>query len=79
MKTPDPDALRFAAEWLRQYEDTHDDLDTKRAVAVADWLEAQADAAELRRAARECGVPTRKLRQALAKQRRASSSRPAPP
>lgn len=70
MKTPDPDALRFAAEWLRQYDDTHDGGgDTSRAAAVADWLDAQANAAEFRSAAREHGVPVGKLRQAVAKQR----------
>lgn len=63
MKTPDPDALRFAAEWLRQYDDTHDGGDdTSRAAAVADWLDEQATAADFRSAAREHGVPVGKLR-----------------
>lgn len=59
MKTPDPDALRFAAEWLRQYDDTHDGGDdTRRAEAVAAWLDQQADAASFRAVAKEVGVPT---------------------
>jgi hypothetical protein len=66
MKTPNADALRFAAEWLRQYDDEHDGgADTERAASVADWLDAQADAADLRGAAREHGVPVAKLRRAL--------------
>lgn len=73
MKAPDSDALRFAAEWLRQYDDTHDGGgDTMRAAAVADWLDAQADAADLRAAARQHHVPVEKLRRAL--QRRDGSA-----
>lgn len=64
MKTPDSDALRFAAEWLRQYDDEHDGgSDTARAAAVADWLDAQAAAADIRSVARECGVPTKAVRE----------------
>lgn len=63
MKTPDPDALRFAAEWLRQYDDTHDGgADTRRAEAVAAWLDQQADAACFRAVAREVGVSTKAVR-----------------
>lgn len=63
MKTPEPDDLRFAAEWLRQYDDTHDGGEqTAIAAKVADWLDAQADAKELRSTAREHGVPAAKLR-----------------
>lgn len=66
MRTPEADDLRLAAEWLRQYDDEHDGgRDTKRTAVVADWLDAQAIAAELRRAARENGVPVEKLRQAF--------------
>lgn len=66
MKTPDADALRFAAEWLRQYDDTHDGgADTARAAGVAEWLDAQANAAELRATARFHGVPVGKLRRAI--------------
>jgi acetyl/propionyl-CoA carboxylase alpha subunit len=64
--TPSPDALRLAAEWLRQYDDTHDGGEqTAQAAAVADWLDAQADAKELRDAAREHGVPVAALRKRL--------------
>lgn len=63
MPAPTPDALRLAAEWLRQYDDEHDGgADTARCAAVADWLDAQANAAELRSVAREHGVSVGKLR-----------------
>lgn len=63
MKMPSPEALRFAAEWLRQYDDTHDGgHDTKRAECVAAWLDQQADAACFRAVAKEVGVSTRVVR-----------------
>lgn len=66
MKTPQEDDLRFAAEWLRQYDDEHDGgQDSLRATLVADWLDAQADAKALRDAAAEHGIPVGKLRSAL--------------
>lgn len=65
-RTPSADALRFAAEWLRHYEDEQDrGVDEARANAVADWLDDQAEASELRAAAREHGVPVARLRSAL--------------
>lgn len=65
--TPRGEDLRFAAEWLRQYDDSHDGGEqTAIAESIAEWLDAQADAQELRAAAREHGVPVRKLRSALA-------------
>jgi hypothetical protein len=68
MNTPPPDALRFAAEWLRQYDDSHNGgKQTATAQSVADWLDQQADAKELRDAAREHGVPVGGLRARLAK------------
>lgn len=64
MKTPSADALRFAAEWLRQYDDEHEGgADTARAADVADWLDAQAEAADIRSVARQCGVPTKAVRE----------------
>lgn len=66
-QTPDPDALRFAAAWLRYYEDEHDGGGQSAiAASIADWLDAQADAKELRDAAREHGVPVGRLRAKLA-------------
>lgn len=66
MKTPAADDLRFAAEWLRQYDDSHDGGEQSRtAERVAEWLDAQADAKELRAVAREHGVPTGGLRAKL--------------
>lgn len=64
--TPRSDDLRFAAEWLRQYDDSHDGGEQSAvAQAVAEWLDEQAYAQELRLAAREHGVPVATLRQAL--------------
>jgi hypothetical protein len=61
--TPGPDEMRFAAEWLRQYDDTHDGgKQTRIAAKVAEWLDAQADAKEIRDLARQHGVPAGKLR-----------------
>jgi uncharacterized protein (DUF111 family) len=67
MTTPDPEALRFAAEWLREYEGdcTDGNEDVKKAASVADWLNAQADAADLRAVAKEHGVPVAKLRRRM--------------
>lgn len=67
-RTPQSDDLRFAAEWLRQYDDSHDGGEQSAvAHAVAEWLDAQAQAQDLRIAAREHGVPVSGLRAALAK------------
>lgn len=62
MATPRPADLRLAAEWLRAYEDQED---TPRLDRVAGWLDEQADAQELRAAAREHGVSVQRLRTAL--------------
>lgn len=65
--TPGPDDLRFAAEWMRQYDDSHDGGEQSAiAVSVAKWLDAQAQAKELRDVAKEHGVPVGKLRKKLA-------------
>jgi rRNA-processing protein FCF1 len=65
-QTPNADALRFAAEWLRQYDDSHDGgQDMAIAEAVAEWLDDQANAKELRQVAREHRVPVGKLRERL--------------
>lgn len=67
-KAPDSNDLRFAAEWLREYEDSHEGgLDSLRAAKVADWLEARADAADIREVAREQRVPVAKVRAAVAR------------
>lgn len=66
--TPDPDDLRFAAEWLRAYDDEHDGGEQSAiAEKVAAWLDSQADAKELRDTAREHGVPVAGLRKYLAR------------
>lgn len=68
-RTPGPDDLRFAAEWLRQYDDSHDGGEQQAlAGKVASWLDAQADAKELRAAAREHGVPVKAIRRVLARE-----------
>ena len=67
-RAPSPDDLRFAAEWLRQCDDSHDGGgQAKTAEAVAEWLDQQAQAQELRDAAKDLGVPVSKVRAALAK------------
>lgn len=74
-QTPDPDALRFAAEWLRAYDDSHDGGEQSAiAESVAGWLDAQADAKELRDTAREHQVPVRKLRAKLASMAKAKAT-----
>ena len=66
MKTPEADDLRFAAEWLRVYDDTHDGGEQSEiAEHVAAWLDEQADAKEMRSAAREHGVPVRAVRERI--------------
>ena len=66
---PTADDLRFAAEWLRQYDDSHEGgAQSSVAERVASWLDGQAEAKELRELAREHGVPVKRLRAALAKQ-----------
>lgn len=63
MATPSTDDLRFAAEWLRQYDDTHDDGKlTAVAELVAAWLDEQANMKQLRDIAREHKLPVDKLR-----------------
>jgi hypothetical protein len=64
--TPKSDDLRFAAEWLRQYDDSHDGGEQSAiAEAVADWLDNQADAKDIRDAARAHKVPVAALRKEL--------------
>ena len=58
MKRPSPDALRNAAEWLRAY----DPAGVQGPAKVADWLDAQAHAADVRAAARRLGVPPSRVR-----------------
>lgn len=63
---PNADDLRFAAEWLRQYDDSHDGgQQSAIAEAVADWLDEQAAAKVLREVAKANGVPVGKLRAKL--------------
>ncbi len=61
MKRPAPDALRFAAEWLDEYEDPEGA--PPALVAVSAWLREQADDAErvalerkVRSALRQAGI-----------------------
>lgn len=66
-RRPGSDDIRFAAEWLRAYDDSHDGGEqTAIAEAVAEWLDAQAEAADMREVARKGGVPVRRLRAKLA-------------
>jgi hypothetical protein len=66
VKPPKADDSRFAAEWLRQYDDTHDGGEQiSIACDVARWLDAKADAQELRAVARQHSIPIAKLRAKL--------------
>lgn len=60
---PSPDDLRAAALWCEHHEGS--EADNAPFLRVARWLEAQADAKELREMAREHGVPVSRLRKAL--------------
>lgn len=61
------DNLRFAAEWLRQYDDSHDGGEqTRIAEKVAAWLDAQAEAKDSRDAARAHNIPVALLRRKVA-------------
>lgn len=63
MATPAVDDLRFAAEWLRQYDDEHDGgAQTRIAEVVAKWLDEQANMKQMRDVAREHKLPVDKLR-----------------
>lgn len=45
VKAPRTEDLRFAAEWMRQYDDEHEGgQQTLIAAKVAEWLDVQADA-----------------------------------
>lgn len=66
---PSVEALRAAALWCENYEGSSEDgdrSDCEPFQRVAAWLEQQADAKELRDAAREGGVPVGKLRARVA-------------
>jgi arsenate reductase-like glutaredoxin family protein len=68
---PSADDMRLAASWLDEYEDSPEGDACKR---VAEWLAEQADAKELRDAAREHGVPVKALRKKIAAQFSADSA-----
>lgn len=65
MSRPSADALRFAAEWLRAYDE--EAPEAVAAAEVAEWLDAQADAADVRNAARNHGVTVQQIRAAIAR------------
>lgn len=66
MRTPRPDALRLAADWLASYEGVEPGgADAVTMAEVAAWLLAQADAAELRAACKDAGVPVAQARKAI--------------
>lgn len=62
MKTPTPDQLHIAAQWLDIYEGAED---ATACQAVKSWLLEQAEAAELRKACREARVPVSRARAAI--------------
>ena len=59
---PSVDDMYIASQWLDVYEGAEDAEACHR---VAAWLKQQADAKELRKAARDAGVSTAKLRKAI--------------
>ncbi len=63
MRTPTPDQLRTAADWLEVNEGLEGEAERCKAVSV--WLNAQADAQEMRAECRKAGVPVAKLRARL--------------
>lgn len=66
MPMPGTDALDTAIMWLRV--NNGDSGESDHCNAVADWLEAQVLERQLRRAAREAGLPVAAIRQRLAAQ-----------
>lgn len=72
MTKPSPEDLRAAALWLDSNEGDADERDPL--LRVAHWLDAQAEAQELREAAREAGVPVAQLRKRLTAASPAKSS-----
>lgn len=64
-KTPTPDAMLTAADWLEVNEGEEGEMDECH--AVAKWLREQVDAKALRQVCREKGVPVARVRAALAR------------
>ena len=63
IKTPTPEILRFAADWLRRYDEKkHGYRKRNDAVVVASWLDDQADKKELHDMAVKCGLSVKKIR-----------------
>lgn len=62
MKTPSADDMHTAAQWLDIQEGAED---AEACLRVRAWLLQQADAAELRAACREAGVPVAQARKAV--------------
>lgn len=63
--TPSAEDMRLAALWLEHNDDEGAEGETCHRVAA--WLDAQAEAKEVREAAKKHGVPVGKLRAAIAK------------
>jgi phage/plasmid-associated DNA primase len=61
MKTPTPEDLTTAAEWLSYY-DENDGENSAACQRVAAWLVDQACAIELRALCRKAGVPVAQIR-----------------
>ncbi len=63
-KTPTYEDFAVAAEWLDINEGEEGEADSCK--KVADWLRDQADAADIRAAARKAGVPAKAVRERMA-------------
>lgn len=68
MRTPSPDQMRRAADWLRSYEDAPDEDTSNELEVVAAWLLSKASEKEIRDIARRGGVGVKLLRERLAAQ-----------
>lgn len=65
MRRPSSHDMELAASWLDMYEEHGGDLAADACVKVAKWLRDQADAQELRDAAKGAGVSMRQARRAI--------------
>ncbi len=68
-KSPTPDQMDRAANWLDYYEDHGAGVDENKQACkvVAEWLRVQSENKELQLVAKEHGIPVKKLRASLKK------------
>lgn len=66
-RKPSPEDMCLAAEWLLEYEPAPDDEAGPAMRRVAEWLEAEAAAEELRQQAKAAGIPMAAVRRQMRK------------